>query len=238
MVAMPVIQGTIMTTNSDLLAGIRLFQLISPSLPTGAFTYSQGLEWAVECGWVKNRDDLIEWLNSLLFSSFQEMEIPLLRRLYRASVSHDLESFSYWSDYVVACRETRELRLEESNRGRAMAKILEQLFPELESDWLEIVQKCQVAGFALAAARWGIELQHAALGYVWGWLENMVMAAVKNVPLGQTAGQQALVVLSESATHMVEVGLNVKDDNIGGSCPAFAIASCLHETQYTRLFRS
>jgi urease accessory protein len=227
-----------MVTHPDMLASMRLFQLISPSLPTGAFTYSQGIEWTVECGWVRNRDSLIDWLDSMLFSSFQELEIPLLQRLYRAAATHDLERFSYWSNYVVACRETRELRLEEANRGRAMAKILEQLFPELEKDWLDVVQKCQVAGFALAAARWGIELKQAALGYVWGWLENMVMAAVKNVPLGQTAGQQALAALSVTATAMVEAGLTVKDENIGGSCPAFAIASCLHETQYTRLFRS
>ncbi len=225
-----------MATNS--ISSMRLFQLISPSLPTGAFTYSQGIEWAVECGWVTDKKSLVNWLNSILFSSFQELEIPLLKRLYHTWGDRDLESFTYWADYLVACRETKELRMEEINRGRAMSKILEQLDPDLEKPWLEVVKKCQVAGFALAASRWDIDLKDAALGYIWGWLENMVMAAVKIVPLGQTAGQLALAALIETAPDVIKEGLTLEDDNIGGSCPAFAIGSCLHETQYTRLFRS
>jgi urease accessory protein len=236
MVEIPRMQGTIMHT--DQLAAMRLFQLISPSLPTGAFTYSQGVEWAVECGWVRDRDSLVGWLNSLLFSGFRELEIPLLKRLYCARSAIDIEAFSYWSNYTVACRETRELRQEEVNRGRAMAKLIDQLCPELEEDWMEVVKTCQIAGFALAASSWNIELEQAALGYTWGWLENMVMSAVKIVPLGQTAGQQALAALITTATDIVASGLVIEDKNIGGSCPAFAIGSCLHETQYTRLFRS
>ena len=224
--------------HTDQLSTMRLFQLISPSLPTGAFTYSQGLEWAIECGWVRDRDSLVNWLNSLLFSNFRELEIPLLKRLYCASTAGDLRSFNYWSSYTLACRETKELRQEEINRGRAMAKLIEQLCPELEEDWLEAIKTCQVAGFALATSNWKIAVERAALGYTWGWLENMVMAAVKTVPLGQTAGQQALAALSTTATDVVVAGLEIVNDNIGGSCPAFAIGSCLHETQYTRLFRS
>lgn len=223
---------------TNLPANMRLFQLISPSLPTGAFTYSQGIEWAVECGWVKDKRSLVDWLNSLLYTSFQELEIPLLKRLYLAWTVGDLRGVTFWSNYLVACRETKELRMEESNRGRAMVKILEQLDPALEKSWLEVAKQCQLTSFALAAFRWDIDLKDAALGYTWGWLENMVMAAVKVVPLGQTDGQLALSALIETATAVVETGLQIEDDNIGGSCPAFAIGSCLHETQYTRLFRS
>jgi len=219
-------------------SAMRLFQLISPSLPTGAFTYSQGIEWGVECGTVTGRDSLIAWLESLLISSFAELEIPLLKRLYLAAETTHIEDFSYWSSYTVACRETKELRLEELNRGRAMAKLIEQLEPEIKAPWITIIQKCQLAGFALIASKWKIDINQAALGYTWGWLENMVMAAVKIIPLGQTAGQQALLTLGEKATETVQAGLVTEDNNIGGSCPAFAIGSCLHETQYTRLFRS
>ena len=223
---------------TDLLANMRLFQLTSPSLPTGAFTYSQGIEWAVECGWVTDKDSLTDWLCSMLFNSYQELEIPLLKRLYDSANNQDLDDFIYWSNYAVACRETKELRLEEINRGRAMAKILTQLDIPLEKNWLSVVQKCQLAGYALAAAHWKIDQKQASIGYTWSWLENMVMAAVKIVPLGQTAGQQTLAALMETATEVVEAGLTIDDENIGGSCPAFAIGSCLHETQYTRLFRS
>lgn len=225
-----------MTTES--LAAMRLFQLISPSLPTGAFTYSQGLEWAVEEGSVKDGASLADWLTSLLVSAFQELEIPLLRRLYNASCEKNIKDFQYWSSYTVACRETRELRDEEINRGRAMAKLTRQLGFEIKEEWLAPLQQSQLAGFAYTAAGWNIHCHQAALGYTWGWLENMVMAAVKTVPLGQAAGQQCLAALSETATETVEKGLTVKDEDISGSCPAFAIASSLHETQYTRLFRS
>ncbi len=238
---MEVVQVTLamdIIMHTDLLANMRLFQLTSPSLPTGAFTYSQGIEWAVECGWVTDKKSLTDWLSSMLFNSYQELEIPLLKRLYDASNNQDLNDFIYWGNYAVACRETKELRLEEINRGRAMAKILTQLDIPLEENWLAIVQKCQIAGYALASAHWDIDLKQVAIGYTWGWLENMVMAAVKIVPLGQTAGQQTLAALMETATEVVETGLTLEDENIGGSCPAFAIGSCLHETQYTRLFRS
>jgi len=235
-VVVQAMQDIVMPT--DRFANMRLFQLISPSLPTGSFTYSQGIEWAVECGWVNSRDSLVAWLNSLLISSFEELEIPLLKRLYLSGASQDIKRFTYWASYAVACRETKELRQEEINRGRAMTRLIEQLGLELESEWLDVVRRCQIAAFALTAVRWNIDLQQAVLGYTWGWLENMVMAAVKIVPLGQSAGQIALMELIETATEIVKRGLLIEDDNIGGSCPAFTIASCLHETQYTRLFRS
>ena len=224
--------------STDMVSSLRLFQLISPSLPTGAFTYSQGLEYAVECGWVKDELSLNHWLSSLLFSSHQELEIPLLKRFYDACIDGDLERFSYWIDFLVSCRETNELRLEEKNRGRAMARLLSDLDIETPPDWLETTKRCQAAGFGLAAARWQIDLRSAALGYTWSWLDNMVMAAVKIVPLGQTSGQRVLADLGNLCSEVVEKGLAVEDKDIGGSCPAFVIGSCLHETQYTRLFRS
>ncbi len=222
----------------DLQATLRLFQLISPSLPTGAFTYSQGLEWGVESGMIKDKASLREWLASLLYSAYRELEIPLLKRLYQAGLTTDLSDFSRWCDFLSASRETSELRDEERNRGRAMARILGDLDPKITSEWLDVAAQSQVAGFALAAARWNIDLTTAALGYTWSWLENMVMAAVKTMPLGQTAGQQVLADLALLCSEVVEYGLKVEDEEMSGSCPAFAIGSSLHETQFTRLFRS
>lgn len=223
---------------TEILPLFRLLQLVSPSLPTGGFTYSQGLEWAVECDWVHDHRSLIDWLQSILHSGFVELELPLLKRLYAAAQKQDLVTFLHWSEFALACRETKELRLEEMNRGRAMAKIVQELDHTTDPQWLEAVRQCQVAGFALAALRWDINLQNAALGYTWSWLENMVMAAVKLIPLGQTSGQQALHYLSTHTPEVVKAGLAIKDEEIAGSCPAFTIGSCLHETQYTRLFRS
>ena len=100
------------------------------------------------------------------------------------------------------------------------------------------MQLTQLAGFALAAVSWNIPFQQAALGYSWGWIENQVAAAIKLVPLGQTSGQRLQLELTELIPSAVNEAMLIRDEEIGASAPAMAIASSLHETQYTRLFRS
>ncbi len=225
-------------------AFFRLQQLISPSLPIGAFTYSQGMEWAVECGWIKNADDLHCWLESLLQSSVQTLELPVLARLHHASCHQDREAFTHWAHTLLAWRETRELRTEECQRGHALTMVLDRLpdaanWPELQQpEWRHALAQTQLAGFALASARWDIELQQALNGYLWSWLENMVIVAVKLIPLGQSDGQRELYRFSDQLAAITQHALAMDDDDIGSSSPAMAIASCLHETQYCRLFRS
>lgn len=223
---------------TNITSAYNLLQLTSPSLPTGAFTYSQGLEWAVEKGWVTNRQSLELWLQSYIHTGFEELEIPVLQRLYLSAKENNIDNFRYWSNYILACRETHELRLEEHNRGRAMAKLLNDIELVKEEQWLQVIRSSQSAGYTLAAVRWKIALNECLLGYVWSWLENMVMTAVKIIPLGQTQGQKALCNLSEDCCSAIESGVVKDDDEIMGSCPAFALSSSLHETQYTRLFRS
>jgi urease accessory protein len=220
--------------NTDL----RLMHLVSPSLPVGAFTYSQGLEWAVECGWVGDRDSLRDWIADLLATGISRLDVPVLARLYQASRDDDHQAQVLWSDTLIAYRETRELRDEERNRGRALASLLPHLGVPVSDALMPILRGCQLAGFAHAAAHWNIPLQQAARGYVWGWLENMVLAGVKIIPLGQTAGQGMLAELIEAIPAMVEKGLALDDDAIGASCLAQAMASSRHETQYTRIYRS
>lgn len=220
------------------LAQLRLLQLVSPSLPVGAFTYSQGLEWAIECGWVKDEATLSDWLADLLRSSITYLELPLLARLYRASAAGDMEALVYWTRYLVACRETRELRDEERNRGRALASLLPQLGVQVSAEKISWFRRCQMTGFAYAACYWQIPLASAAGGYVWSWLENTTLAGVKIIPLGQTAGQRIIAALTETIPQLVARGLNLPDESIGASCTAQAIASSRHETQYTRIYRS
>jgi urease accessory protein len=217
---------------------LRLLQLCSGTLPIGGFTYSQGIEWAVECGWVRDEASLRDWLADLIDSSLAEQEIPLLARLYAACESDDAESLRYWSEWLVSSRETRELRAEERQRGRALASLLVELEVPKAAEWRNTLASCQTAGFALAAQRWGIPLEQAAQGFAWAWLENLALAGVKLIPLGQTAGQRLLRDLSGPASEAAAHGLQLADNDIGASAPALAIASSLHETQYTRLFRS
>jgi len=221
-----------------MLADLRLYQLISPSLPIGAFTYSQGLEWAIEAGWIKNEQALEQWLESVLAHSVSTLELPVMIRLCRAFEGQDVEAVHYWTQFLIASRETSELRKEERQRGQALATLLPNLNVAMDDSVIEAVRSTQIAGFALAAQQFDISIQSACAGYLWSWLENAVMAGVKLVPLGQTSGQKLLMRLSERVPTAVERALAIVDDEVGSSTPALAIASSRHETQYTRLFRS
>ena len=217
---------------------MRLLHLVSPSLPVGAFTYSQGLEWAVECGWVANEASLLDWVANLMETGLQQLEVPLLARLYQACAENDDRSLQYWSHYLMASRETRELREEEHNRARALVSLLPELGIRVPAQSIPLLKKCQLTGFAFAAEAWQLPLRDALEGYLWGWLENITLAGVKIIPLGQAAGQRVIAELTVAVPLVVERGLQLDDDAIGASCTAQAIASSLHETQYTRIFRS
>lgn len=228
---------TIMNTEGDTRL-LRLLQLVSPSLPIGGFTYSQGIEWAVESGWIRDLGGLEAWLADLLQGPLAQVDLPLLLRLQAAAEARDRDSLVAWIDWLLASRETTELRAEESNRGRALADLLVAWGLDGARNWRPDLARSQAAGFAFAAAAWDIAPRVAATGYAWAWLEGLVLAAVKIVPLGQTQGQQALARLAAQIPQALKLALTLGDDGIGASSPALAIASSRHETQYTRLFRS
>jgi urease accessory protein len=220
------------------LARLRLFQLVSPTLPIGGFTYSQGLEWAIEADWVNGVGSLQDWLAGLMDDGLGLLDLPLLVRLYAACEARDPDAVEAWGRRLLAARESRELRAEEHNRARALRTLLADLGLEEASLWHDELQYCQAAPYALAAVRWEIPLRDALLGYAWGWLDNQVAAAIKLIPLGQTAGQRVQLALAERVPGLVSRACEVGDDGIGAAAPALAIASACHETQYTRLFRS
>ncbi len=222
--------------NTDV-ALTRLFQLISPSLPIGGYSYSQGIEWAVELGWIKTADDLSEWLQGLMQSTMQQQDLPLLLRMYDAWLGEDLASLERWNEYLLASRESAELRLEESNRARAFVQILISLDDEASAFKTQLMQS-QHACFSYACARWQVSREQACFGLLWSWLENLVLAAVKIIPLGQTAGQQVIFRLADEFPAIIAQAQGVLDDDIGASSMALAIASSRHEIQYTRLYRS
>lgn len=225
-------------SHDDQLATFRLFQLISPSLPIGGFTYSQGLEWAVESGWVNDKDSMIKWLTVMLNHSITTLELPVIQRYYQAMENSDADSIAYWSEYLYSCRETSELRAEEKQRGRALLTLLKQLEFDIDPQWLQSPHPNQLLGFCIAAKKWQIPLFSLQQGYVWSWAENIIMAGVKLVPLGQTAGQSALLELSALFPKAIEEANKIENDEVGSFTPSIAIASSRHETQYTRLFRS
>lgn len=220
------------------LSELRLFQLISPSLPVGGFTYSQGLEWAIEAQWVTDKPSLENWLQSILDASVATLELPVLIRLLKAFNGADDISVVRWTQWLVACRETMELRKEERQRGAALARLLLSLDVQVPAHLATTVASCQLTGIALAASQWGIDCQQLCRGYCWSWLENNVVAGVKLIPLGQTHGQQIMLEMAKTIPTAVTQAMGTNDNDIRSSTPAMAIASSRHETQYTRLFRS
>ncbi|AXH64164.1 urease accessory protein UreF [Providencia huaxiensis] len=221
-----------------MLADLRLYQLVSPSLPVGSFTYSQGLEWAIEKGWVTTPETLASWLTAQMTHAIATLELPVLRQIHTHLLSADMEKVSYWCEFIIASRETKELRSEERQRGIAFARLLPQLGIELDTTTLSCVKQTQLMAFALAAVNWQIDVEKLCAAYAWGWLENTVMSGVKLIPLGQSAGQNILFTLAERIPEVVTQSAIWPIDDIGSFTPAQIIASSRHETQYTRLFRS
>lgn len=223
------------TSSSALL---RLFQLSSAALPIGAFAYSQGLEQAVALGDVKCRDTAIAWTLGILDRSVLSLDVPVFARIYGAFAEHDAASVRRWNDYLFAARGSAELRAEERQLGSALTRLLSKEGVELAGAWVSDRRVTLAAGFALAAVTWKAPLQPAALAYVYAWAEAQVGAATRLIPLGQTDAQRCLSNLIERAAAGIDASLARADDELSSSAPGQLLLSALHETQYSRLFRS
>ncbi|QEP43907.1 urease accessory protein UreF [Ectothiorhodospiraceae bacterium BW-2] len=189
-------------------------------------------------GWVTDEEAARGWLQSQLQLTLERIDLPLLCRLYAAVSCEDSASLHYWSDSLLAWRDSGELRQEERQRGRALITLLTDLQLDYLPAWYDSLSSNQLAPLALAAVRWQIPLAALMGGYSWSWLEGQVGAAVKLVPLGQTAGQRLLLQLGAEVEPMVAAALRMPDSELGASLPALAHASSRHETQYCRLYRS
>ena len=219
-------------------SSLRLWQLISPALPVGAYAYSQGLEYALEAGWLKNEDGVHDWISGQLQHNLAHLDIPVLQRIYQAWQQGDHAGVTDWTRYLLASREAAELKSEDQNLGRALATLLVQLDIEQAETYARTEPSAFVTLLALAAWCWQISLPEIARGYLWMWCENQVAAAIKLLPMGQTRGQKMLLALGDAIPAAVKTGLSLSDNDIGMSAPGLGIASALHESQYSRLFRS
>jgi len=220
---------------------VRLLQLSSPALPIGAYSYSQGLEWMVECGAVHDATSLQEWIGDLLHNVMAHGEAPVLWRLLAAAENGDAKGFAEWNAWFRASREGAELRAETLQMGGSLVKLLADL------DVLDDFARGQIeacapvtlpAGFALAARAWAIPSADAVTAYLYAWLENQVLAALKAMAVGQVAGQKILLSLGAAISAIADAARDLDDDDLSSFAPGLAIASARHETQYSRLFRS
>ena len=219
-----------MTTSTE---QVRLWQLISPLSPVGAFHHSQGLEQAVDAGWVVDERTALEWTQGLLGRSIANLDLPVVARTRCAWRAGNVAAVLRWDTWCRACRETSELRAEERNMGSALIALLSELGERVPG-----VPIGYAAAFGVAAANASLDARDTLTGYAWAWCENQIACAVKLVPLGHSAGQRMLRHLGASLGAVVAQALRVADDEIGLASPGLAIASACHETRYTRLFRS
>ncbi|ALG68622.1 urease accessory protein UreF [Beggiatoa leptomitoformis] len=218
---------------------LHLCHLVSPTLPIGMFAYSQGLESAIQQKWVVDEASAQAWIAGLLQHTLSHLDLAVLVRLYRAWQTTNQTQVEYWNSYLYASRESAELRAEDRHLGQTLARLLTTLeLPQASIYYQKDTPVCYATVFSLAAVHWHIPLEETLMGYAWSWLENQTMAAVKLIPLGQSAGQRILLTTQAIIPHCVEHSLSLTDADIGFFAPMLAIGSALHETQYSRLFRS
>jgi urease accessory protein len=219
----------------------RLLQLASPALPVGAYTYSQGLEWAVEAGTVRDEAGALVWIGDQLDSTLARFELPMLARFldaWRAGGEDDVRTLD--ARYL-ASRESAELRAETLQMGHSLRRLLSDL-RELPADFTAAANALPSPSFAALwsglATVWAIPVEDALTAWAWSWAENQTMAALKTVPLGQAAGQRILLAVGTRLPAVIDEARALADDDFSNFAPGFAIACARHETQYSRLFRS
>lgn len=222
-------------------AAFALLRIASPQLPIGGYSYSQGLELAVEQHLVQDESSASRWLSDQLRLNLSRFEAPLLFAHCEAAVAEDWDELARLAAIHCASRETRELRLESRQMGYSMKQLLSNL-PELDAPARALFQRINepglALGWALAARAWGIAPEDALGAWLWGWLENQLAVLMKTLPLGQQAAQRLtsdlLPTLSQTQRQASEL-----PEHAWGSAPfGLVLASMAHERQYSRLFRS
>lgn len=215
----------------------RLWMLISPALPVGGYSYSQGLEYAVAAGWIRTFDDARSWIGGVAESVLPRLDLPLLLRMARALRAGDDAALARWNDFLLASRETTELRREDGNMGRALRRLARGLLGNRRAvDALPT--PTFAASFAELAVAWQVPEGDLCAAYAWVWCDNQVAAAIKLVPLGQTDGQRLLLELTDQIGPLTSQASDCSDADLGQALTGVALASASHETQYSRLFQS
>ena len=221
---------------------LQLMWLASPALPVGGFSYSEGLEAAVEAGLLSTETQAGDWLLQQLKLSLARSDLPALAQLCTAWAAHDQTRVQALNHWLHQTRESAELQAQAQQMGRSLLDWLRN-GAHASDERLPTLAALKPAplwptSFALAATLAGASVQDTLLAFAWGWSENMAQAAMKAVPLGQAAAQRMLARLAEQIPAVVDAAARVGDDQKQAYTPMLAILSAQHETQYSRLFRS
>lgn len=212
---------------------LRLIAWLSPSFPVGAFAYSHGLEAAIEDKRVANAADLIAWIGDLLEYGPARADAVFFVHAWRATLAEDTQVFADVASRAAAMRGTGELALEATQQGTSFASAVAKAWPGFDGD-----PQIYPVAVARAAVQAGIPLPEALGAYLHAFAANMVSAAVRAIPLGQSDGLAAIAGLEAAIEAARDAALDRDLDDAGSAAPALDILSFRHETQYTRLFRS
>jgi urease accessory protein len=220
----------------------RLLAWLSPAYPIGAFSYSHGIETAVEEGFIKDRATLVGWLQSVLLGGTGAVDGALFAAAWRAAAAEDWPAFDLVAERAAAWRGTSEMALESRQQGGSFLSMTRTAWPHRALDAAHERLGGELSlpvAVALAAAAHGIALEQAVSGYLHAFTANLISAALRTVPLGQSDGQLALAALESSVNAAAQAAMVADSlDDVGTSTPLLDWCSLRHETQYTRLFRS
>lgn len=222
---------------------LQLMWLASPALPIGGFSYSEGLEAAVNAALVTTEVEASDWIVEQLQLTQSRGDMAAIAQAFPAWACNDTARIAQLNDWVRHTRESSELRLQTEQMGRSLVEWLKNRYAadtaaQTQVQWLAAQDASYPMAFALAAHLTGANARDALLAYAFGWAENMVQAAIKAVPLGQSAGQRILVRLAQEIPAAAEQALALPDAARQAFSPMLAILSARHEHQYSRLFRS
>ena len=220
---------------------LQLMQLASPALPIGGFSYSEGLEAAVESGLVGDETQAANWLLDQLVLSLARADLAVVASALPAWRRGDIDCVVELNDWVGSTRETSELRRQTQQMGRSLSQWLKNREPvDPRVAQLVALQPAPTwpLAFALATAQTGASLTEALLACAFSWAENMVQAAIKSVPLGQGAAQRIMARLINAIPGAVDSAMRLPAGERQAYTPMLAILSAQHEAQYSRLFRS
>ena len=219
---------------------MQLMWLASPALPIGGFSYSECLEAAVESARAATELEASAWLVDQLHLSLSRSELPAVAQAITAWREDDMARISALNAWVLQTRESAELRAQTEQMGKSLLEWLKNhtTATPVQIAMLAKQDPTYPVAFALAASSTGAPLRECLLAYAFGWAENMMQAAIKSVPLGQSAGQRILSALTAEIPAAVDYALTVTDETRQAFSPMLAILSSQHEVQYSRLFRS
>ena len=220
---------------------LHLLQLASPSLPIGGYSYSQGLEAAMEKTLVTDTASARLWLIGMLHDVVARFEAPILWRLLKAWSARDADAVRHWTELFLAGRDSAEFRAETVQMGYSLTRLMSELAiadPELQAILDDLQEVPLPAALAFAAVALDIPAEATLLGMLFSWAENQVLVCVKSVPLGQVAGQRLLLSLRPELEAAARTAQALEDDEISNWSPGLSLLSMQHEAQYSRLYRS